>query len=203
MKIDEGIINIDSEGAKQLGFTSDKFNPASWLWRTGNTITISFIVASKKGAFCQLMKAIAEQGFDFEIPTPSPRMLEIGKKQGWNFCQRDGEEGVVDILTNKKPDGGDVVNYKYLSFIEIVQGQKRIFYSEKNLKAKMKVFEVRNKLYNSLLGYVKWYVPWRRYCFFTDSSGLVFDASCLADIQDFINKLMAERKGKRKIDNTI
>jgi hypothetical protein len=99
----DGIINIDTEPAKLLEFTSDKFNPASYLWKTGDTIVISFIMARQKGAFCQLIKNIAAQGFYFEIPTPSRRMREIGKKQGWHYCQREHEElGLIDILTNRK-----------------------------------------------------------------------------------------------------
>jgi len=72
-------------------------------------------------------------------------------------------------------------NYKYLSFIE------------QTTKTKTKVFKVQNKLLWEL-GYVKWYAPWRKYCLFLDSAGLVFDAGCLADIQNFINKLMEERR---------
>jgi hypothetical protein len=75
---------------------------------------------------------------------------------------------------------------KYLSFIELQP------------KTKTKVFEVRNKLSNNWLGFVKWYAPWRKYCYFADPIGLVFDSSCLAEIQDFINKLMAERKENKK-----
>jgi hypothetical protein len=101
-----GIINIDTEAGKQLEFTSDKFNPASYLWKIGDTIVISFIVARQKGAFCQLIKNIAAQGFYFEIPTPSRRMREIGKKQGWHYCQREHEEfGPIDILTNRTSPG--------------------------------------------------------------------------------------------------
>ncbi|MDR0474548.1 MAG: hypothetical protein LBH43_12860 [Treponema sp.] len=77
----DGIINIDTEPARLLEFTSDKFNPASYLWKTGDTIIISFIIAKQKGVFCQLIKNIITQGFYFEIPTPSGRMKEIGKKQ--------------------------------------------------------------------------------------------------------------------------
>ena len=100
----DGIINIDTKPAKRLEFTSDKFNPASYLWKTGDTIVISFIMAKQKGAFSQLIKNITAAGFYFEIPTPSDRMREIGDKQGWNYCQREHEEkelGPIEILTNK------------------------------------------------------------------------------------------------------
>jgi len=93
----EGMINIDTEPAKQLGFTSDRFEPDSYLWRYGNTIVISFIIAKQKGMFCQLMQNIYQQGFDFEIPTPSQRMIDIGIKQKWKFCNN----GEIEFLTNK------------------------------------------------------------------------------------------------------
>jgi hypothetical protein len=102
----DGIINIDTEFAKQLSFTSDKFNPASYLWKQGNTIIISVIIANKKGMFCQLINTILQNGFDFEIPTPSERMCEIGKKQKWNFCEKEDELfGRIDIITNKEKKG--------------------------------------------------------------------------------------------------
>jgi len=101
--INEGIIEIDTDSAKELGFTSDKFSNSSYLWRKDNTIIISFIIAVGKGAFCQLIKTIQDKGFDFEIPTPSNRIREIAKKQGWNFERKlwedVGEE--VEIITNR------------------------------------------------------------------------------------------------------
>jgi hypothetical protein len=72
--------------------------------------------------------------------------------------------------------------YEYISFEKL------------EVKTKTEQFLVKNKLSDFILGYVKWYAPWRKYCFFIDVPGLVFDAGCLADIQDFINRLMAERK---------
>ena len=101
--INEGIINIDTESAKQLGFTSDRFDPHSYLWRTGSTITISFIIAKQKGMFRQLIEAILERGFGFEIPTPSNRMREIGDKQGWSLYHKPDEVfGMVEVLTSKE-----------------------------------------------------------------------------------------------------
>ena len=79
-----------------------------------------------------------------------------------------------------------MTDYKYLSFIE------------QDTRTKTKVFEVRSRFSGSLLGLVKWYAPWRKYCLFIDLPGLVFDAGCLADIQDFINKLMTERREVKK-----
>jgi len=72
--------------------------------------------------------------------------------------------------------------YKYLTFIEL------------DPKPKTKVFEVRNKLSGTTLGYVKWYGPWRKYIFQTELLILIFDSGCLADLKSFIDELMAERK---------
>ena len=63
----------------------------------------------------------------------------------------------------------------------------------KKPERKTDLFEVRSKLSGSILGYVHWYSQWRRYVF-SPSSATIFDANCLADIQDFIKKLMQERR---------
>jgi len=62
-------------------------------------------------------------------------------------------------------------------------------------KGKTKVYECRNNRSNSCLGLVKWYGPWRQYCFFPMGE-TVFNNGCLTDIQEFIKKLMNERKKK-------
>jgi hypothetical protein len=78
------------------------------------------------------------------------------------------------FMTNK--------TYKYLCFEELES------------KPKTKQFAVKNKSSNFILGFVKWYAPWRRYCFFVNQADLVFDAGCLGDIQNFLIELMLERK---------
>jgi len=47
------------------------------------------------------------------------------------------------------------------------------------------------------LGQVKWYGPWRQYCYF-GQEGTVFSLGCLSDIRDFIGWLMKERKLRAK-----
>jgi len=73
-------------------------------------------------------------------------------------------------------------DYKYLSFVDVTS------------KTKTKTFLITNKFSGGGLGFIKWYAPWRKFCFFADFPGIVFDAGCLADIQDFINTLMEERR---------
>ena len=43
------------------------------------------------------------------------------------------------------------------------------------------------------IGEIKWYGPWRRYCFFT--AGCALDAGCLTEIAAFVNFEMEARKG--------
>ena len=54
------------------------------------------------------------------------------------------------------------------------------------------VWEIKN-LTGTFLGLIKWYSPWRCYCFFP-VDGTAFNSTCIKDILDFINKLMEARK---------
>ena len=56
-----------------------------------------------------------------------------------------------------------------------------------------KVWEVNTIKDTIPLGHIRWYSPWRKYCFFP-LGGTVYAASCLGDIADFIKKQMDMRK---------
>ena len=43
------------------------------------------------------------------------------------------------------------------------------------------------------LGQVKWYAPWRQYCFYPVPE-TIFNVGCFKDINDFIGQLEEERK---------
>ena len=60
--MNDGIIELDSEFGKELGFTSDKFW-ASWLWKRGNRIIISMICAKKreKGILRNLLRKLKKK----------------------------------------------------------------------------------------------------------------------------------------------
>jgi hypothetical protein len=47
----------------------------------------------------------------------------------------------------------------------------------------------------TVLGRVKWYAAWRRYCFFP-SAEVLFDRNCLAQVVAFIDERMLERHGR-------
>lgn len=44
------------------------------------------------------------------------------------------------------------------------------------------------------LGQVRWFSHWRRYVFAVEDVAAVFDAACLIEITQFIQRLMDERK---------
>ena len=83
----DGIIEIDSPKAKKLGFTSDKFSDFSYLWEDGDNLIVSCIstpeLEEHTGAFREFMKKALTKYLNVIIPTPLPRMVEIGEKQGW------------------------------------------------------------------------------------------------------------------------
>lgn len=65
---------------------------------------------------------------------------------------------------------------KYLDFIEMPT------------ITKTKIFEVRSKSSGYCLAIIKWYSPWRQYCFYSIPN-TVFNNTCLLDIVEFIQKV--------------
>jgi hypothetical protein len=70
----------------------------------------------------------------------------------------------------------------------------------KEMEAFHKTHETRmwlcnNKKHNLPLGEVKWYAPWRQYCYFPISQA-VYSDGCLKDIVDFIEQLKSEGGAK-------
>lgn len=56
-----------------------------------------------------------------------------------------------------------------------------------------KVYDVISIRSSAILGHIRWYAPWRQYCFMP-SPGCVFNVGCMRDIIAFIGELMEERK---------
>lgn len=47
----------------------------------------------------------------------------------------------------------------------------------------------------SPMAFIKWYAPWRKYCFYpAPDTETVWSSGCLADIQDFLDKLNEKKK---------
>lgn len=62
------------------------------------------------------------------------------------------------------------------------------FTERPSLVTKTKNFLVHSKKDNSALGEIHWYPSWKRYCFYP-AANTIFDSKCLADIQNFIEKI--------------
>lgn len=58
---------------------------------------------------------------------------------------------------------------------------------------KTKVWDVNSVMSNVQLGTIAWFPSWRKYCFFPNFE-TIYDASCLAEIVEFIQKEMDKRK---------
>lgn len=68
-----------------------------------------------------------------------------------------------------------------------------LYFDELTLPSKKtRTWLVRNKQTGNALGVIKWYAPWRRYCFFTREILVILDANCLGEIQSFMNTAMYE-----------
>lgn len=79
----DGIINLDTDRGKEIGFIFEKFEPGSYLWKIGERIYISLIVSRIKGSFQALVKEILRRGWQVAVPTPLGRMQEIVQKNGY------------------------------------------------------------------------------------------------------------------------
>lgn len=78
-------------------------------------------------------------------------------------------------------NGEPMVDSRYLNFDRV------------GSTGKTDIWEVGSKSQGSVLGEIKWYGPWRQYCFFP-SSNTVFNRECIADISEVINQLTQLRK---------
>lgn len=61
---------------------------------------------------------------------------------------------------------------------------------------KTKKFEIKTIAADNILGQIKWYGAWRKYCFYP-LGGTIFDVNCMNEIISFINKLMQDRKDEK------
>lgn len=76
-----------------------------------------------------------------------------------------------------------LVEYEYIYFLkDVVRGEGK----------KTSVWDCHNKRSDYVLGVVKWYGPWRQYCFFPQAE-TIFNVGCMQDVCEFIDKLMNER----------
>lgn len=77
-----GLVTIDSEFSKMVGFTSDKF--AGYLWREGNRVLCTILACKNpcEGEVVKLFQNIEERGLHPCVPNPSRRMRRVLRKAG-------------------------------------------------------------------------------------------------------------------------
>ena len=75
---------------------------------------------------------------------------------------------------------------------------KYIYFHETEKKTKTSVYACRS-FRGVDLGTVKWYAPWRQYCFFP-SEDTIFNAGCMGDVLHFIDQLHKGRRRRKKSD---
>lgn len=104
----DGIILLDSNKGKEIGFTSDN-GFSGYLWKEGEYILISMI--ESKGRLLHLFNTIQRKGYGIKVPNPFPRMEEIVKLKGFKHTLEEVEEiGPVEVWVSDP-----VVNDKCLS----------------------------------------------------------------------------------------
>lgn len=83
-----------------FGFTPDRFTDASYLWRTGDRVSVSFIESRVRGRgdFSRLVKAIEAEGLRVAVPTPLGHMTEILTRWGFtpHYEPFDQEAGIME-----------------------------------------------------------------------------------------------------------
>lgn len=97
----DGKIDMDSDQGREIGFTSDKFCPGSYLWKMNGLIVISFIASRSKGNFRKLVESINAIGLKVQVPTPLFEMGRIVQKNGYIHSREFDDQmgGVVDLWT--------------------------------------------------------------------------------------------------------
>ena len=97
-KEQDGIIDLDTEFAREIGFTSDKFS--GYLWRKGEWVWISVIISKQagQGNLSRLFAAIEDKGLKVAVPNPFPHMQRILTHKGFHeTIQEDELFGFIDV----------------------------------------------------------------------------------------------------------
>lgn len=93
-----GCIELDTDLAQSIGFTSDLFS--GWLWLSGDSIYISTIESKHpgRGNFSKLIKAIHAMKLTVKIPTALGLMEKIAEKKGFTKqTEHTSEMGPVEV----------------------------------------------------------------------------------------------------------
>lgn len=80
--------------------------------------------------------------------------------------------------------------------MKVIKQTQYLIFEDKEASTKTKFINVININANNVIGAIKWYGPWRQYCFFPEFN-TVWNTTCLNDINEVIQKLMTDRKIKK------
>lgn len=77
--VPQGLIELDSDFARKVGFVSSRFISCSYLWGEGNRIMINTIECTdrRRGYLRDLFKAIWDLGVEIAVRTPLGTMEQI------------------------------------------------------------------------------------------------------------------------------
>jgi len=78
----------------------------------------------------------------------------------------------------------------------VIKETQYLFFEEHPTKTKTKYITVVNRNSEDIIGEIKWYAPWRQYCFFPEFD-TVWNMTCMDDVKEVIQKLMKDRKTKK------
>lgn len=56
-------------------------------------------------------------------------------------------------------------------------------------------FSIRSRQSGALLGYVKWFNQWRKYCFYPVDA--IFDEKCLQDVTEFLSEATRSHRASK------
>lgn len=73
---------------------------------------------------------------------------------------------------------------------------KYLYYHEVGKIGKTKHFQIRTRDSSVLIGNVKWYAPWRKYCFF--ATNCILEETCMLEIVAFCQMKTTEHKANWK-----
>lgn len=104
------IIPVDSEIGKILGFTSDRFDPRSYLCLDEGAIYVAHIHAIEmgKGYFSALVRKIWHHKWTLKVPSPYQRMEKILRHYGARpTIEFDPRMGPVEVWVAVPPEDID------------------------------------------------------------------------------------------------
>jgi len=108
---DGGPIFPGTEIGSILRLKPADFSGATYLWKQGNRILISFIAVTKEGqgTFSHLLNHLFDLGFTVCVPTPLGKMRVILKSKGFQETWEDDPDyGACEVWV--KEPGGDGVS---------------------------------------------------------------------------------------------